>query len=102
MEQKRRIARQIEKLLAERYDQVENIWDQRPCFEHNGMFFKIAAVGGGIDSIIVEYADNRELADNNCFEDGDAFCMKDYTPEEIIRNVLQEIEKELEEGPEDL
>ena len=99
-EERFQIKRELEERLKNEYEVSEPVsrkWD-RCCFVCNGLYFRIDTMGGKINGIVVEYADNEEQADVNLFEDGDVFFLSDYNDRYALMGaVLAEIENEIDD-----
>ena len=86
----------IEDRLMATYRTVDNPFDNRPCFECDGLYFKIDTMGADFDGVVVEYADGAGEAEHNLFEDGDLFSVSEYEDDEkMIADVIKEIEREI-------
>lgn len=78
--------------ISQKYESM--MIDGERCFLiSGGMVCRIDSLGGEYDALVVEYADNLELAKKNVFgEDGDLFYMDEMDVEEMFQAMLEEIE----------
>lgn len=81
----------LEEKLSQKYDSIT--LDGLKCFLlKNGMVCRIDSIGGEHDALVIEYADNLDLAKRNIFgEDGDLFYMDELDEEEMYEAMLKEI-----------
>ena len=82
----------LEKRLSEKYESMT--MNGTLCFAiKNGMICRIDTLGGQYDALVLEYAENLELAKKNIFgEDGDLYYMDTLDEEEMFKAMLSEIE----------
>lgn len=81
------IADYLNSELERKYHSV--MIDGEKCFLANNAIIKITCVKG-LDSIVVEYADNADEARKNRFEDGENFNIE-LGKEKILQRILEEI-----------
>lgn len=62
------------------------------CFKHaRGKYFRLFEFPGS-NALCIEYAENYEEAQKNRFEDGDRFFLGEFSEEEMLNAMLEEIE----------
>ena len=87
---------QRKEILNEKLSQVyESIMiGATQCFLiRDGMVCRIDSIGGEYDALVIEYAENLELAKRNIFgEDGDLFFMDEHDEKEMLEAMMKEIE----------
>ena len=87
---------QRKEILNEKLSQVyESIMiGGTQCFLiRDGMVCRIDSIGGEYDALVIEYAENLELAKRNIFgEDGDLLFMDKLDEKEMLEAMMKEIE----------
>ena len=78
--------------LAQRYENITI--NGTVCFLlNNGIVCRLDSMGGDYNALVIEYADNLDLARKNVFgEDGNLFYMDELGEEDMLIAMLQEIE----------
>lgn len=79
--------------LSQRYENITI--DGRKCFLlKTGLVCRLDSLGGEHDALVIEYADNIEMARKNVFgEDGDLFYMDKLDEGEMFEAMIKEIEE---------
>ncbi len=89
----KQIKTNLENELMKAYEY--EILDKELAFEAlDGSFVRLDILG---DNIIIEWAENKEEAKNNRFEDGDWFGIHEYNTGEILQAVFEILEEENKE-----
>ncbi len=66
---------------------------ERDCFVHpEGWFFTLGVLAAD-KALVIEYADNKNEAHLNRFEDGDLFYVDELDEETMFRMMLEEINR---------
>lgn len=79
----------IEKKISPKKNSI--FLKKRECFKTiSGGFLRLDTIFG--DSIVIEFAENMKEAENNRFEDGDIFSLKEYNEDELTDIVEHAIE----------
>lgn len=82
----------INDMLRKKYKSIE-INKTIVFLSENGQVFRVDSIGK-FNAIVVEYADNIELAKKGIFgEDGDLLYMDELDEKEMYRAIIQEIEE---------
>lgn len=78
--------------LARRFENIEI--EGESCFlASNGAVFHLDSMGGKYNALVIEYADNLEMAKKGVFgEDGDLFYMDELSEDEMFEAMIKEIE----------
>lgn len=83
----------LNKMLAEKYEKITI--RERDCFQlKDGRICRLDDIGGGYNALVIEYADNLEMARKGVFgEDGDLYCMDEMSESEMFEAMIREIEE---------
>ena len=84
------IKKRIEAKLEELYP-VTNI-NGRNCYQLKGGYCIRIDCIKKFNSVVVEFAENIDCAQQNMFDDGELYDVDEYTLDEIIDKVIAEIE----------
>ena len=57
----------------------------------SGGYIRLDTIGGDMNCIVVEFAENKKEAENNRFEDGDLLYLEDMTKNQMIEKVIENI-----------
>lgn len=88
-EQRKKMLSKINERLTMFYEK-ETI-SGHECFKHkSGMYFRVFEFPGS-NALCIEYADNKEEAHKNRFENGDRFFLEDYDKDEMLEAMICEI-----------
>lgn len=91
MEQRNEMFQKIKVRISELY-RNENIKGQECFINESGMYFRLFEFPGE-NALCVEYAENREDAFLNRFEDGERFYLDELTEDEILKAIVEEIDE---------
>lgn len=77
--------------LAQRLESI--VIDDNICFfASNGAVCRLDSIGNDYNALVIEYADNIEMAKKGIFgEDGDLFYMDEMSEDEMFEAMLEEI-----------
>lgn len=80
---------EIERRLSEKFEKIEV--GGRECYKlKDGRVICVGLIESW-EALVIEYADNDDMAKRNSFEDGDLFHLADANAEDIFKAMLQEI-----------
>lgn len=95
MTQKEMRSNRIEILNSRLAQRLENtVIDGCICFfTSNGAVCRLDSIGNEYNALVIEYADNLEMAKKGIFgEDGDLFYMDEMSEDEMFEAMIGEIE----------
>lgn len=79
-----RLAQQLESIVID---------DSICFFASNGAVCRLDSIGNEYNALVIEYADNLEMAKKGIFgEDGDLFYMDEMSEDEMLEAMIKEIE----------
>lgn len=78
--------------LAQKFESI--VIDDSICFfASRGAICRLDSIGDEYNALVIEYADNLEMAKKGIFgEDGDLFYMDELSEDEMLQAMIQEIE----------
>ena len=86
--------KKIRKIIEEKIkeDNPYEIIDEKACFKtSSGGYVRLDTIGDDYDCIVIEFAENKNEAKNNRFEDGDLLDVSTTAIEEIEKIVRLQI-----------